>query len=249
MWISHRFSYIYGLSVQNVEVDKVFPTGTSRDEMVALQHEVANRATFSGDNDAETVAGVDQAFKSDEVISAAAIFRDGETVETAIAVRETRMPYVPGLLAFREGRAVVASLNSLETTPDVVLVDGSGRIHPRQAGLATHAGVALSTPTVGVAKSLLCGTLRRSVERLDEGERVPVLANDEVDVPDDTVIGYAVQTKQYSEDASTTVNPLYVSPGHRVNAETAVDIAADACDDYKLPEPVRHADTLADESK
>jgi deoxyribonuclease V len=227
-----------------------FPDGASRDEMVALQHEIAERAVFDDDHGSvETVAGVDQAFADDGnvAVSAAVVLRDGDTVETATACRETRVPYIPGLLAFREGEAVVASLCALETTPDVVLVDGSGRIHPRQAGLATHIGVALDLPTVGVAKSLLCGTPRRSLERLEEDECVEIVADDGVDAPDSTTIGYAVQTKQYAPDASTTVNPLYVSPGHRVSAETAVDIVAEACDGYKLPEPVRLADTVADE--
>jgi deoxyribonuclease V len=170
-------------------------------------------------------------------------------VDTAEARRETRIPYIPGLLAFREGEAVVASVCALETTPDIVLVDGSGRIHPRQAGLATHVGVALDIPTVGVAKSLLCGEPCRSAEGLGEDERVAIAADDSVDAPSDTTIGYAYQSKQYSENASMTVNPLYVSPGHRVSAETAVDLVAEACYGYKLPEPVRRADSLADEAK
>jgi len=223
-----------------------FPESASRDEMVALQKEIVEKAVFESDVETETVAGVDQAFADDVAVSAAVVVRDGETVETATARRETRIPYIPGLLAFREGRAAIAALNELETTPDVTLVDGSGRIHPRQAGLATHVGVALNVPTVGVAKSLLCGEPRRSVERLEEDDRVPILADSDVNAEDGTKIGYAVQTKQYSDEASTAVNPLYVSPGHRVGAETAVELVAEACDGYKLPEPVRRADSLAD---
>jgi deoxyribonuclease V len=222
----------------------------SRDEMVALQNEIAESAVFEDAlGGIKTVGGVDQAFAEDgEVaVSAAVAVQDEETVETATARHETHVPYIPGLLSFREGRAVIASLRALETTPDVVLVDGSGRIHPRQAGLATHVGVALDIPTVGVAKSLLCGTPRRSVDRLEEDECVEIVADDCVDAPDETTIGYAVQTKQYSKDAATTVNPLYVSPGHRVSAETAVDIVAKECDGYKLPEPVRRADAIAGE--
>ena len=229
-----------------------FPDGASRDEMVALQHEIADRAVFDDDHGSvETVGGVDQAFADDGdvAMSAAVVLEGGDTVETATAHSETHVPYIPGLLAFREGRAVVASLNALETTPDIVLVDGSGRIHPRQAGLAAHVGVALDVPTVGVAKSLLCGKPRRSIERLEEGERVAIVADDGVDASKDTTVGYAYQSKQYSEDAATTVNPLYVSPGHRVSAETAVDIVENTCDGYKLPEPVRRADALADEAK
>jgi deoxyribonuclease V len=220
--------------------------------MVALQREIAESAVLEDDfKDAETVAGVDQAFTEDGdiAVSAAVVMRDGETVETATARREARVPYIPGLLAFREGQAVVASLRALETTPDVVLADGSGRIHPRQAGLATHVGVALGVPTVGVAKSLLCGKPRRSIERLEEGERVEVVADDRINEPNGTVVGYAVQTKQYAPNASTSVNPLYVSPGHRVSAEIAASLVQNACDGHKLPEPVRRADTTADQRK
>ena len=230
---------------------ELFPESAEHGEMASIQRRISKRAVF-GDGiseSVETVAGVDQAFNDDTAVSAAVVMRDGDTIETATARRETRIPYIPGLLAFREGHAVVASLRALETTPDVVLVDGSGRIHPRQSGLATHVGVALGIPTVGVAKSLLCGEPRRSVERLEEGERVPILADDGIDTPDSTTVGYAVQTKQYAPDASTSVNPLYVSPGHRVSAETASDIVEDACDVYKLPEPVRRADALAYEAK
>jgi deoxyribonuclease V len=229
----------------------------SREEMENVQRKVAEVAAFEDDfcgvEAADFVAGVDQAFAQhgDVAVSAAVVVRteDGETVETATARRETRVPYISGLLAFREGEAVVASLEKLEDVPDIVLVDGSGRIHPRQAGLATHVGVALGIPTVGVAKSLLCGTPSRSIERLEEGDRVEIVAEDRVNAPDGTTIGYAVQTKQYSKGASTSVNPLYVSPGHLVSAETATDLVAEACGGYKLPEPVRRADKLADKKK
>ena len=229
-----------------------FPDDGSRDEMIAVQNEVAERAVFEDNfEDTGKVAGVDQAFMGDgdRAVSAAVVIRDGKTVETATARRETRIPYIPGLLAFREGHAVGAALDGLETTPDIILVDGSGRIHPRQAGLATHVGVALDVPTVGVAKSLLCGEPLRSVERLEEGERVPILADGGIDAANETTVGYAVQTKQYAPDATTSINPLYVSPGHRVSVETAADLVARNCDGYKLPEPVRRADALADNAK
>jgi len=235
----------------NVE-DTLTQPPESREEMMNVQIEVSSEADFKDSfGNLGFMAGVDQAFtdESELAVSAAVVLRENETVETATARRDTRVPYIPGLLAFREGSAVVASLRALETEPDIVLVDGSGQIHPRQSGLATHVGVALDIPTVGVAKSLLCGTPRRSVERLEEGERVSIVADRSVNAPDGTTIGYAYQSKQYSENASTTVNPLYVSPGHCVSAETAVDIVEDACDGYKLPEPVRRADALADERK
>jgi len=231
----------------------------SRAEMEALQRELAAEAVFADDIESDPgslgthsgppVAGVDQAFRDDEpeeAVSAAVLVRGEAVLERASAVRETAVPYVPGLLSFREGEAVLAALQNLAGEPAVTLVDGSGRVHFREAGLATHVGVALDAPTVGVAKSLLCGQPRRSVEELEEGERVAIEADGDVSAPDGTVIGYAVQTRQF-DSPNRHVNPVYVSPGHRVSAETAADIVLACTAGYKLPEPTRLADAAADD--
>jgi deoxyribonuclease V len=229
----------------------------SQAEMEELQRNIASEAEFS---DALTVdprttafgehavvAGVDQAFDDDTATSAIVVMQGNEVLERAHASEPTEIPYIPGLLSFREGGPILAAFDTLDTDPDVVLVDGSGRIHFREAGLATHIGVTLDVPTVGVAKSLLCGTPRDSLDRKrPEGERVAIEADEDVTAVDGTVIGHAVQTRQY--DASNRyINPLYVSPGHRVSAETAVDIVAQTATEYKLPEPVRLADSYAGE--
>jgi deoxyribonuclease V len=226
----------------------------SRAEMEALQRDIGETATFSDDLDGEvldpefgrqpTVAGVDQGFDGDTATSAVVVVRNGEVLERAHASEVTEMPYIPGLLSFREGGAVLSALESLDTTPDVVLVDGSGRIHFREAGLATHVGVTLDWPTVGVAKSLLCGTPKRSVSRLSEGTRVPIEADESVTAPDGTRIGDAVQTRQY-DSGGRYINPLYVSPGHRVGADTAANLVERYATRYKLPEPVHRADRYA----
>ncbi len=248
------------------------PDGSlTREAMEALQDDIAEAAVFEDDLDFDpdrvtidrdgdqrpltdadppVVAGVDQAFlEDDRAVSAAVALRAGEVIETATAVAETAIPYIPGLLSFREGNAVLAALQALSVTPDLTVVDGSGRIHFRQAGLATHVGVTLDHPTIGVAKNLLCGTPREPIpERLAEGERIPIEADKGVTAPDGTVIGYAYQSRQY-DSGSTSINPLYVSPGHRISAETAVDVVARTRSGYKLPEPTRLADSLADEAK
>ena len=233
----------------------------SRAEMEPLQHEIADEAVFADDLESDPatlgthsgppVAGVDQAFRDHDgdgeaAVSAAVLVRGGRAIERASAVREAAIPYIPGLLSFREGEAVIAALQGLTGEPATTLVDGSGRIHFREAGLATHVGVTLGTPTVGVAKSLLCGQPRRSVEGLAEGERVAIEADGDVSAPDGTVIGYAVQTRQF-DSPGRHVNPVYVSPGHRVSAGTAADIVLACTAGYKLPEPTRLADAAADE--
>ena len=228
----------------------------SRGQMEALQRDLAAVAGFADDCPAPErvergdalLAGVDQAFLLDadpeRAISAIVVLRGDEVIERAHAITEISIPYVPGLLAFREGGPILAALAELNCEPDLYLFDGSGRIHYREAGLATHLGVLLDVPSVGVAKSLLCGRARHPVDGLAAGERVPIEADDSM--TGSGVVGYAYQSRQFD---SGRINPLYVSPGHRVSAETAVDLTAVCGGDYKLPEPTRLADAYADELK
>ncbi|SEW05755.1 endonuclease V [Halobacterium jilantaiense] len=207
------------------------------------------QATFaSGDADGPVVVGVDQAFRDDESVSAAVAIRDGDLVERAAGRAPLALPYIPGLLSFREGSAIVDALASLSVDPDLLVFDGSGRIHFRQAGLAAHLGVVFDTPAVGVAKNLLCGTPAESLDDpLPAGTRVAIEADDSMDAPDGTVVGYAVQTRQYPNPETRHVNPLYVSPGHRVSAASTADFVEATCTGYKLPAPTRLADRYADD--
>ncbi|WP_440771826.1 endonuclease V [Natronorubrum sp. DTA28] len=249
------------------------PDGSlERDDMETLQREIADAAVFEDDfafdptalsnplatasSPAEPpiVAGVDQSFLTnadgdqDRALSAVVAMQGGEVIERVHAVTPLEIPYIPGLLAFREGGPILEALEALSVEPDLLLFDGSGRIHFRQAGIATHVGVVRDVPSIGVAKSLLCGTPREETENLPAGTRVPIEANSRVDCPDGTLIGYAVQTRQY-DSPDRYINPLYVSPGHRVGPETAADVALALASSYKLPEPVRLADSYADEAK
>ncbi|WP_232687451.1 endonuclease V [Halobacterium zhouii] len=253
--------------------------GRSREEMEVLQRDIAADAEFEDDvdfdsadvalsgtptehevgqteldassaTDTPVVVGVDQAFTDDEAVSAVVAIRDGVVVDRAAGHAPLEIPYIPGLLSFREGSAIVDALESLSVDPDVLVVDGSGRIHFRQAGLATHVGVLFDVPAVGVAKNLLCGTPRASLDDpLAAGARVAIEADDSMDAPDGTVVGYAYQSRQYPNPETRHVNPLFVSPGHRLSAETAVDVVEATCSGYKLPEPTRLADAYADELK
>jgi len=238
-----------------MDVDtRLVPDGSqSRTEMERLQRDIADEALFDDAlpdeipmNEGRLVAGVDQAFDDDVAVSAVVVVSGGSVVERVLARQPAEIPYVPGLLSFREGGAVLDACSKLEHEPDLLLVDGSGRIHFREAGLATHVGVALDVPAVGVAKGLLCGQPRRSTEGLATGERVAIEADEDVTAPDGTVIGHALQTRQY-EQSSRHINPVYVSPGHRVSAGTAVDLVERHLGKYKLPEPIRRADSYAGE--
>lgn len=249
------------------------PDGTlEREEMEAMQREIGDAAVFddefafdpstlgdplataAGGSDPPVIVGVDQSFLRDEdgefdrALSAVVAMRGGEVIERVYAVTPLEIPYIPGLLAFREGGPILEALEVLSIDPDLALFDGSGRIHFRQAGIATHVGVVRDLPSIGVAKSLLCGSVRGSTENLPEGTRVPIEADSSVDAPDGELIGYAVQTRQY-DSSDRYINPLYVSPGHRVGPQTAADVALALASSYKLPEPVRLADSYAETAK
>ncbi|MFA9417361.1 endonuclease V [Natrinema sp. HArc-T2] len=244
----------------------------SRAEMEDLQREIASVAVFEDDfafdpsalsnplaatasgSEPPIVVGVDQSFltnaagEQDRALSAVVATRGGEVIERVHAVTSLEIPYIPGLLSFREGGPILAALEELAVDPDLLLFDGSGRIHFRQAGIATHMGVVRDVPSIGVAKSLLCGRPREDTDGLPAGSRVAIESNDRVDAPDGTLIGYAVQTRQY-DTPNRHINPLYVSSGHRVGPETAADIVLELATSYKLPEPIRLADKYADEAK
>ena len=245
--------------------DLVPDPALSRDEMEELQRKIRTRATFDDDDsieptmlanpsaaidsdEAPVVAGVDQAFLDDRAVSAVVAMRDGQIVERSHAVTPLEIPYIPGFLSFREGRPILEAVEAVSIDPDLYLFDGSGRIHFREAGIATHMGVVLDVPAIGVAKRLLCGTAVADLEDLPAGTRVPIEADSRVDAPNGTLLGYAVQTKQY-DSPNRHVNPLYVSPGHRIGAETAADVVLALSTEYKLPEPVRLADAYASEVK
>jgi len=244
-----------------------------REAMESMQRDIANAASFADDgvpdpgdfviagsveehgeydpDGGPVVVGVDQAFVGDEAaVSATVAVQDGRIVEQSAGREPQEFPYIPGLLAFREAPAIVDALESLQTPADILVLDGSGRIHYRQAGIATHVGLLVDVPAIGVAKRLLCGHPESSLDDpLAEGTRVAIRADDEVDAPNGTRIGYAFQSRQYPNPERRHVNPLFVSPGHRISAETAVDVVEATCAGYKLPEPTRLADKRADELK
>lgn len=182
-----------------------------------------------------TIAGVDASFGR-EVIHAAVVllaYPSLESIEQATAQLPLSFPYVPGLLSFREAPAILAALEQLGTSPDVLLVDGHGYAHPRRFGLACHLGVWLDIPSIGCAKTILVGkqapleeTVGSSAELLDDGE----------------VIGLAVRTRQ-------KVKPVYVSIGHRVDLDSAMRIVLACRRGYRLPEPARLAHKVATQSK
>jgi deoxyribonuclease V len=154
-------------------------------------------------------------------------------VEQHVTRRPIRFPYVPGLLSFREAPAILAVLRRLRCEPDVFLFDGQGYAHPRRFGLACHVGMLIDRPSLGCAKSVLVGTFR--MPGAARGARAPLEHNGEC-------VGMAVRTRD-------GVKPVYVSVGHRLSLEAAVEITLTACAGFRLPEPTRLADKLVARAK
>ena len=152
------------------------------------------------------------------------------TVEVRLHRGKPAFPYVPGLLSFREAPLVLGALAMLSTTPDAILVDGHGLAHPRRFGLACHLGLLTGTPTIGCAKSILCGRPEGSLEP-ERGSQVPLVDRGEV-------VGAAVRTR-------AGVRPIYVSVGHRTSLERAVELTLACCKVYRMPEPTRLAHLAA----
>jgi deoxyribonuclease V len=179
------------------------------------------------------IAGVDVGFENQNTITRAAVavldFPSLQLVEYAIAREPTRFPYVPGLLSFREVPAVLAALEKLSVLPEMLLCDGQGIAHPRRLGIASHLGVLLDLPTIGVAKSRLVGSHAEVGE--EKGQWQPLEDKGEV-------IGCVLRSR-------SRVRPLYISPGHRVGLESARHWVMDCLTRYRLPETTRWAHRLA----
>jgi len=178
------------------------------------------------------VAGVDVAYAGDWSIGAVAVldYSTLSVVETQKARVKTSFPYIPTLLSFREIKPTRAAIKKLKASPDVFLVDAQGIAHPYRLGFASHLGVLLDKPTIGVAKSLLCG----HVESKNMGSWSPIMDKDEV-------IGAAIAKKGEK--------PIYVSIGHKVSLERAIRIVKRSTIHHRIPEPIRLAHAIANKGK
>ena len=181
-----------------------------------------------------TIAGADISFnKFSPVVYAGLVVLSLphlEVVEEVGVVSETKFPYVPGLLSFREAPSVLEAWAKLETEPDVVMFDGQGIVHPRRVGIASHVGLWLNRPTLGCAKSVLVG-------KYEEPGRERASWTELIDPKNSEVVGAALRTK-------TNVNPIYVSPGHLIDLKSAIKLTLECDGGYRQPEPTRRAHHL-----
>jgi len=210
----------------------------SVDEATAVQETVRELTRLAPlSRHPHRVVGVDAAYAPDGVLGfAAAVALNVETlirIEVQTAATACTFPYVPGLFAFRELPILLGALRKLTEAPDVLLVEGHGIAHPRRAGLATHLGVLLDVPAVGCAKTPLGGRWREPERR--------TAAWTEVEMDGETV-GIAFRPRP--ENA-----PVFLSPGHRVNLASIVEIAPRLFHGHRLPEPLHLAHEAAEKAR
>ena len=217
-----------------MKIEKWHEWQLSIPEALATQRRLAIQVSRSSENIIpHFIAGVDLAAgKAGEVATAAVVVLDYpelRVVETKVVNGKLDFPYIPGLLSFREAPLTLAACQRLTITPDLILVDGQGIAHPRRLGLASHLGLWLNTPTIGCAKSLLCG--QHEVPGEESGSYTEVIDRGET-------IGAALRTKP-------GVKPIYLSIGHKIDLETAIYWVMNCCRGYRLPEPTRLAHLAA----
>jgi len=215
-----------------VKVKTLHDWDLSYKQAALLQNQLAGKVEFKPlKKKCELIAGLDCALSKDgrKIIACAVVlkrYKDGfDVLETKSAVRKTPMPYIPGLLSFRESPACLAAVEKLQNTPDVFIIDGQGIAHPRRLGLAAHLGLFFNKPTIGCAKSRLTGTFEQPPAA--KGNFSWLKDNDEV-------IGAVVRTRN-------NVKPVFVSVGNKCLLADAVKIVLDCAVKFRLPEPTRFA--------
>lgn len=205
----------------------------SPDEAILVQKDLRTRLVLHWDKrPVQTIGGVDISIKTEVTRAAIVVIRFPELTPLEAVTADTPLvfPYMPGLLSFREGPAVLEAWKKLRHKPDLVMFDGQGIAHPRGIGIASQMGLWLERPTIGVAKSRLYGRHEEvGPKRGDQAELIDKNGN---------VIGTVLRTREKT-------NPLYISPGHLIDVKHATDFVLACSAGYRLPEPTRWAHKIA----
>ena len=183
----------------------------------------------------KVITGFDASFLDDQAVVAAVSvnYNTLEVIERKVLKEKVHFPYIPTFLGFREGPLVTKLLKKLRVKPDVLMLDAQGVAHPLFCGCASHVGVLAQKPTIGVAKSLLCGEYRE--EPREVGAWVPLVYMGRV-------VGAVFKSKR-------GCRPLFVSPGHMISLASSIQIVKGCVRGYKLPEPLHLAHRLAVEKR
>lgn len=204
--------------------------GTSLTEATRIQNELRQKVSLQTFNkNIKTIAGGDISHNkfSDTVYAGIVVLSYPEMVVQSFSLveAETKFPYVPGYLGFREVPALLQAWQQLPEKPDLIVLDGQGITHPRRMGIASHFGVLADHPAIGCAKNMLFG--KYNPLGLEKYSTSAIYGSDEV-------LGYALRTKE-------GVKPVYISPGHKISVEDSINIMKTCCIKHRILEPTRQA--------
>ncbi len=208
-------------------------------EAFAIQRALKERVSLENSFESiSLIAGVDLAILKErkQLVCGIILFEFPELsiIDKVYSIVDEKFPYIPGLLSFREGPAIIEAYGKLEVKPDILILDGQGIAHPRGFGIACHIGVILDIPTIGVGKKKLYGTF-------DELGMVPGRYSPLYSKQGDT-IGAVLRTKKNTK-------PVFVSPGHKIDLPSALEVVTECARGYRVPEPTRQADKYVAELK
>ena len=213
-----------------MRVHELHPWELQYGEAVKIQRGLRERLILKApEMDLRLVAGADVSYSkgSDVFFSSVVVFETPgmNIVEESTAKGRVDFPYIPGLLSFREAPVLIKAFEGVKNTPDVIIFDGQGIAHPRGIGLASHMGLVLDCPSIGCAKKILVGDYDPVGNEV--GDHTPIIYKG-------NAVGAALRTRN-------NVKPVFISPGHKMDIPSAVEIALKTCRGYKLPEPTRQA--------
>jgi len=208
-------------------------------EALEIQRELRSEVIYKNDfNEIKSIAGVDLAPipTGKQLVCGIIVFSypELEEIERVSTIVGEKFPYIPGLLAFREGPAIIETYKQIKRIPDLLMIDGQGIAHPRGFGIASHIGVLLDIPSIGVAKQRLYG--KYNEPRDDKGTWTPLISKEGRN------IGAVLRTKEGTK-------PVFVSIGHKIDLITAIKVTLRCSKGYRIPEPVRQADKFVAQSK
>lgn len=214
------------------------PWNVTPQQAMKIQAELKAQVVLKSDfSEASLIAGADIALDkdTDKGYAGVIVYRFPELIEVerSHAVADITFPYIPGLLAFREAPVLLKAFIALKHEPDVIIFDGQGIAHPRRVGIATHMGLLLDKPSIGCAKSRLIGTFVEPGTRAGEY----TLLEDSGEI-----VGAVLRTRD-------NVNPVFISPGHKIDLSAAIEIIMKCVDGYRIPKPTREADHFVAEVK
>jgi deoxyribonuclease V len=203
-------------------------------EAIALQNKLVSQVIYDRSldiNKVKLVAGVDVSVKENTSQAAIVVlsYPDLNVVEAVQSQAATPFPYIPGLLAFREGPVLENAFKQLQLEPDVFIFDGMGRAHPRRMGIATHMGLWLQRPTIGCGKTFLLGTFTEPDN--ERGAYSELKHKGEI-------IGVVLRTR-------ANVKPVFISPGHLIDLQSSIALVMNCTTKYRLPDPIRMAHQTA----